>query len=179
MTITFTTTQNQKNNINNNITTIELGECETLLKKYYNISDDELLYIKKIDVNQEGMKISKTEYDVYSKLSGASFINLNLSVCKNSKISLSVPIIITENIDILNSSSGYYNDICYTTTSESGTDISLKDRKNEFISQNRTTCQDGCDFSEYDYTTKSAKCSCNVKESSSSIANIIINKNKL
>ena len=179
MTITFTTTQNQKNNINNNITTIELGECETLLKKYYNISDDELLYIKKIDVNQEGMKISKTEYDVYSKLSGASFINLNLSVCKNSKISLSVPIIITENIDILNSSSGYYNDICYTAKSDSGTDISLNDRKNEFIKGNKTVCQEGCIFVEYNYNTQKANCSCKVKGSSSSIANMNININKL
>ena len=179
MTITFTTTQNQKNNINNNITTIELGECETLLKKYYNISDDELLYIKKIDVNQEGMKISKTEYDVYSKLSGASFINLNLSVCKNSKISLSVPIIITENIDILSSCSGYYNDICYTAKSDSGTDISLNDRKNEFIKGNKTVCQEGCIFVEYNYNTQKANCSCKVKGSSSSIANMNININKL
>ena len=32
MIVTFTTSQNQKNNINNNMTTIDLGECETLLK---------------------------------------------------------------------------------------------------------------------------------------------------
>ena len=31
MTITLTTTQNQKNNINNNITMIDLGECENLI----------------------------------------------------------------------------------------------------------------------------------------------------
>ena len=31
--VTFTTPQNQRNNnINNNMTTIDLGECETLLK---------------------------------------------------------------------------------------------------------------------------------------------------
>ena len=54
MTITFTTTQNQKNNINNNInnnmTTIDLGECEALLRESYHIPDSERLYIKKIDV---------------------------------------------------------------------------------------------------------------------------------
>ena len=33
MTITFTTPQNQRNNINNNMSTIDLGECETLLRK--------------------------------------------------------------------------------------------------------------------------------------------------
>ena len=38
---------------------------------------------------------------------------------------LSVPVIITENLDLLNTSSGYYNDICYTATSDTGTDIPL------------------------------------------------------
>ena len=90
MTVTLTTTQNQKSNSNNNMTIIDLGECEDLLRKEYNISDDELLYMKKIDVIQEGMKIPKVEYDVYSKLKGNIFVKLNLTVCQNSKISLSI-----------------------------------------------------------------------------------------
>ena len=180
MTVTLTTTQNQKNNTNNNMTIIDLGECEGLLRKEYNISDNELLYMKKIDVIQEGMKIPKVEYDVYSKLNGNKLIKLNLTVCENSKISLSVPIALSESLDKLNSSSGYYNDICYITTSDSGTDISLKDRKKEFIEENKTVCQDDCDFSEYDYNTQKAKCSCKVKESSSSsLADMKINKTKL
>ena len=36
MTIILTTTQNQKNNINTNITMIDLGECENLIRKFYN-----------------------------------------------------------------------------------------------------------------------------------------------
>ena len=43
MTITFTTTENQKNNINNNMTRIDLGECEILLRYLYNISINESL----------------------------------------------------------------------------------------------------------------------------------------
>ena len=180
MTVTLTTTQNQKNNTNNNITIIDLGECEDLLRKEYNISDDELLYMKKIDVIQEGMKIPKVEYDVYSKLNGNILVKLNLTVCQNSKISLSVPVQISESLDKLNSSSGYYNDICYAATSDSGTYISLKDRKKEFIEENKTVCQDDCDFSEYDYNTKKAKYSCKVKESSPiSLADMKINKTKL
>ena len=38
---------------------------------------------------------------------------------------------IDDNLDKLNNSNGYYKDICYTSTTESGTDITLKDRKNE------------------------------------------------
>ena len=76
---------------------------------------------------------------------------------------ISVPVIISESLDKLNTSSGYYNDICYTSTSDNGTDITLKDRKDEFIKGNKAVCQDGCDFSEYDYQNKKAQCSCDVK----------------
>ena len=120
MTITFTTIQNQKNNINNNITTIDLGICEEILRKSYNISENETLYMKKIDIFQEKMKIPKLEYDVYCKLNGTNLIKLDLSLCENTKISLSIPVIISksENLDKLNSSSGYFNNICYSSTSD-------------------------------------------------------------
>ena len=93
--------------------------------------------------------------------------------------SISIPISISENIDILNSSSGYYNDICYTATSESGTDISLKDRKTQFVEDNKMICQEDCDFSNYNSISQKAQCLCKVKESSSSFADIYINKTKL
>ena len=105
MIITLTTTQNQRHNANNNMmSTIDLGDCENLLREEYNISENDLLYMKKIDVFQEGMKIPKVEYDIYSKLSGNNLIKLNLTVCKNSKINLFIPIKITENLDKLNTS---------------------------------------------------------------------------
>ena len=178
MKITFTTTENQKNNnVSNNMTTIDLGECETLLKEFYNISKDGLLYMKKIDIVQEGMKIPKIEYDVYSKLSGNKLEKLNLSICSKTKISISIPIEIKGSLDKYNSSSGYYNDICYTTTSESGTDISLKDRKNEY--SNKALCQEECDLSSYDYNINQAKCSCKAKSSSFSFADMNIDRSKL
>jgi len=180
MVVTLTTVENQKNNINENITTIDLGECENLLRECYNISNNITLYMKKIEVVQEGMKISKIEYDVYCKLFGINLIKLNVTACKNSKILILIPIELNENIDILNSSSNYYNDICYTTTSEDGTDITLKDRKNDFIDKNKTICQDDCIFSNYNNANMKAECSCKVKEfSSSSIADMKINKTKI
>ena len=126
------------------------------------------------------MKISKIEYDVYCKLFGINLIKLNVTACKNSKILILIPIELNENIDILNSSSNYYNDICYTTTSEDGTDITLKDRKKDFIDKNKTVCQDDCIFSNYNNENKIAECSCKVKEfSSSRISLMKINKTKL
>ena len=179
ITVTLTTSQNQKSNINKNITTIDLGECETLLRNEYNISINETLYMKKIDIAQEGVKTPKVEYDVYCKLFGNNLTKLNLTICKNSKISIYIPFVITDNVDKYNSSSGYYNDICYTTTSEDGTDISLKDRQQNFINDNKMVCQEDCIFIYYDSQSSRAQCSCNAKESSSSIIDMNIDKTKL
>ena len=100
------------------MTAIDLGECETLIRDFYNISDNESLYMKKIDIIQDETKALKVEYDIYAKLFGKNLINLNLNMCDKSKISISIPYKITEELEKLNSSSEYYNDICYTTTSE-------------------------------------------------------------
>ena len=53
-----------------NITIIDLGPCENLLKEFYKLKEDDLIYMKQIEVNQEGMKIPKIEYEVYAKLNG-------------------------------------------------------------------------------------------------------------
>ena len=180
MTITFSTTENQKNNINNNMTTIDLQNCENLLRKDYNLSDNETLYIRKIDVVQDGMKTLKVEYDIYCKLFGENLIKLNLTSCSNSKILISIPFEkINEDENIYNSNSGYYNDICYTTTSKDGTDITLNDRQTNFINEDKIACQEECAFSKYDSTTSKVICSCDVKESSQSITDMAIDKSKL
>ena len=147
--------------------------------------------MKKIDIAQEGMKAQKVQYDVYCKLFGENLIKLNLTACENSKISISVPIKTTENleslqgealqeyIDKLNISSRYYNDICYTTTSEDGTDISIKDRQINYIEGDMIVCQEDCYFAKLDLQTFKVECSCKVKESSSSIIDMNFNKDKL
>ena len=178
MLITFTNTENQKNNLESNFSTIDLGDCEKLLRDYYNLTN-KTIYLKKIDINQDGMKAKKIEYNVYSRLSGKNLEKLNLTICKNTKISINIPIEINDNVDKFNTSSGYFNDICYSTTSDDGTDISLQDRKNEYIYGDNIICQDGCEFSAYNSKINKAKCECNAKESDLSFADMIINKTKL
>jgi len=132
-----------------------------------------------LDVEENGMKIPKVEYEVYKINQENSLIKLNLNVCKNNKIEISIPIEINDNIDIYNSSSGYYNDICYITTSVYGTDISLKDRRKEYIDNNLTLCEENCILIDYDYIYKSAKCSCEVKIELPLIEDIKFDKEKL
>ena len=128
--ITLTTTSNQKNNIYINKSTIDLMECEAKLKKYYKIPLNRSLYILKVDIGLEGMRIPKIEYQVYFPLYGSDLIKLNLSICEDTQIDISIPVIIKEDIEKYNLSSNYYTDICSKETTDKGTDICLSDRKN-------------------------------------------------
>ena len=60
-TITITTTENQILNAVKNVSTINLGECKDKLKEINNIQEDIDLYILKIDIKEEGMRIPKIE----------------------------------------------------------------------------------------------------------------------
>ena len=164
MTITFTSTYNQKKNENSNsTTTINLGECEKKLKIIYNISEESNLYILKIDKNQKGKNYPLIEYEVFYPLNGGEMEILNLSLCEGIDIELSIPIIINDTIDKYNPKSSYYNDICSKTTSKCNTDITLNDRRNEFMINNMSLCEENCELTSYDYIYKKAKCSCKTK----------------
>ena len=179
-TITISSSENQKKDKSSDRTTIDLGECETKIKQEYNISQNDTLYILKIDVKQEGYQIPKIIYEVYYPLFGNNLIKLNLTVCEGIKIDISIPIKLPDNLDIYNSSSDYYNDICYTYTSVDGTDITLSDRKNNFVNNKLTVCEEECDFDKYDNTIGKAICSCDVKtETNNKISGITIDKDKL
>jgi len=171
--------QKKKENEKNNYTSINFGDCEIKLREYYNITEDKQIYTKIIEIPTKGMKIPKIEYEIYCKLNNSNLVQLDKSICKDSKIDIILPVRLDEDINKLNSSSDYYNDICYTTSSESGTDITLEDRKKEFIDNNKTVCQENCVFSKYNYETQKAYYSCEVKQSSKSFADMHIDKSLL
>ena len=55
-------------------------------------------------------------------------------------------------------SSRYYNDLCYTLTTKSGTDECLKDRQEEYKNNKLFTCEEDRYFSHYGNETKKAVC---------------------
>ena len=101
---------------------------------------------------------------------------LDLNICKENKIDLLIAVKIDDELDKHNSSSDYYNNICSKTKSQSGTDISLNDRRNEFVDNNLTLCEENCKFVEYNHIKEKAKCSCDIKTSISSYEDIKFNK---
>ena len=157
----ITTTDNQNNNIYNNISTIKLGECENILKKIYDIDRNLSLIIFKIDYFLEGLLIPIIGYDVYDPINKTK---LNLSYCNETSISYNIPVSIDENsLFKYDQNSEYYNDECNTYTTEDGTDIIINDRKEEFIKNNMSLCENICTYTGYDQNTKKALCECGIK----------------
>ena len=173
----ITKTGNQKKGTN--ITTVNFGSCEESLKNYYGIPLEENLYLLRIEAKIKGMKIPKIEYEIYYPINGTNLTKLDLSVCQNDKIEISIPVELKGNIDMYNPQSDYYNDICYTFTSDSGTDISLSDRREEFINNNMTLYDEDCTFVRYDFVNNRSICSCEIKIKLPLMSEITVDKNKL
>ena len=163
------------------IATINLGKCEDKLREEKNISKNNSLYILNIIKKEEGINIPKTEYEIYYyNINENMFINLDLKICKDIQINKTISINISESeIDKYNSSSGYYNDICYTYTTEENTDITLIDRREEYINKSLLACEDDCTFIAYNFTKKKAICSCPILVQLSRISDLKFDKQKL
>ena len=173
----ITTTDNQNNNKYQNESTIKLGVCENQLRKIYNISSSIPLLIFMIEINKEGFSIPIIEYEVYNSKQNDL---LNLNYCNNTEIKLSIPVTINENnIFKHNSSSEYYNDECNTYTTDSGTDIIIKDRRNEYIENNMSLCESNCKYNGYNITTKRVDCQCKPKNTLTLFSKIIIDQDRL
>ena len=173
----ISTSENQKKMKYYNTSTIILGDCENKLREYYNMSDNDPLFIFKIEYYEEGLLIPIIQYEIYSLNNRG---NLNMDICKDQKIDILIPVSINEDkLFIYNSSHEFYNDICFPYTSEKGTDIILQDRRNEYLNNNLSLCEKNCEFNGYDNQTKSVKCNCNIKNKFVPFSELEIEKNKL
>ena len=162
---TITSAKHQKDlkNSSYNMTIIDLSQCENELVDKNIIKKDENLYILKVD--ELGTHSHNVEYELYNIPENATNLALlNISICKNIKVDITLPITISENnIYKYNISSSYYNDICNSSKTEAGTDITLKDRRIEFSENNYDICGNGCEFSDYEHNSRKPICSCLTK----------------
>ena len=147
------------------------------MRRIYNISNSIPLLIFMIEMYKEGLFIPIIEYEVYD-LEQNKILNLNY--CNNTEIILSIPVTINEsNIVKHNSSSEYYNDECNIYTTDSGTDIILKDRRNDYIKNNLYLCEKNCKYNGYNITTKRVDCQCKVKNTLTLFSKINIDQDRL
>ena len=132
-----------------------------------------------IEIEQEGMAVPSFEYELLYPIDSPNLQKLNLTICKDVKVKIDIPFNLTDDLEKYNSSSPYYNDICYVADSEDGTDISLSDRKQDYVNKNMSICEEGCDFISYNMETQKAVCSCGIKTDIPFLDNVKIDKSLL
>ena len=171
--------EEQANN-NFNISSIDLGECEEILKKKENLKDDDELIIFKIDIKNIDLSLTYVQYEIYNPY---TLELIPLDICENTPIIIKSPVNLEDELEtiyvnmnnsgynLFNLNDSFYNDICSTYTTQNGTDISMADRKNQIFDnyKNISLCQTGCNFSNYDYENKKAECQCSVQKEETNI----------
>ena len=170
--ILYELTSTDVDNNDNNISSINLGECEKKLKLNNSIKMSDSLLILKVDIYEIGILIPLIEYEIFNIETKEK---LDLSICKNDKIDISIPVNIDENnLYKYNISDDYYNDKC--SIKDNDIDIILNDRRNEYYINNMSVCEKDCFFKEYNTNTKKVVCECLIKISFPLISEIEINK---
>ena len=171
VTFQLTKIENQDYGTMNNISSVNLNECENLLKQKYNIQGS--LIILKIDIKRNDTISTQVEYQIINPDNNEI---LNLSICENTTIDIYAPINLdTESLnlykdlkdkgyDLYNSQDDFYNDICTPYDTGNGTDIILSDRKKYLYNDNIPFCEDNCKYNEIDTHSLKVNCKCNVKK---------------
>ena len=156
------------------ISSVDLKECEKILRDKYKIKDEDYLIILKTDIKSQDSLTYFVEYETYDPY---SFKQMNLSYCKNSEITINVPVnldnetislyesLSKSGYNLFDSNDSFYNDICTPYTSDNNTDIILTDRKNILFKNNgdKVLCQNGCNLKEYNSENKKAVCDCSIE----------------
>ena len=171
----ISTSENQKNDTYYNISRLLLENCEDNLRLRYDINKTFPLIIFKVDYKPQETLIPIIGYEIYHPLNKSK---LDLKDCKD--IKLNIPVSINENELFKHEpNSDFYTDDCFSYTTENGTDIILKDRKQEFIDKNLSLCQNNCTYIEYNKNKKQSSCECLINNKIDYISEIISNPNKL
>ena len=173
----ISTLKKQNNNINQNISSVSLGDCEDILKKVYNIDENQSLIIFKIDYYKNDSLIPIIGYEVFHPINNSK---LDLKYCEEEGYLAINKYPVSTDEDSLfeyNPNSEYYLDECYPYTTKNGTDILLEDRQEEYNKNNKSICENNCAFKEYLTDDKKSICICGIKYKQIKISEINKNKN--
>ena len=159
----------ENKNSTNQLSKIDLGECENLLKDHYRLSRNISLIILKFEKITNISMDRFIQYEVYEPI---NITKLNLSICDNMTIDIYTPVVLSEELlnlynelknmgyDLFDINSAFYQDICVPFTTPNGTDVLLDDRINYYYHNNELLCQSNCKFSDYSVESQLLKCEC-------------------
>ncbi len=170
---TITIEKYPSDEFNEGTSTINLKECEGILREKYNIPNNESLIIKKKETYIEGKASKDVDFNVYD--SNGRY--LDLKVCDGIPISIAVPLGDISNInfeqakefnelgvDIFNPNDDFFINICSNNDLGLSTDISLQDRKDFYVDAN--FCDENCVYKGINFDTNTVECDCNSYNSS-------------
>jgi hypothetical protein len=107
------------------------------------------------------MLIPLIKYEIFDPITKSK---LDLNYCKNTNITIHIPVNINESILFkYDPNNSYYNDICYIYTNENGMYITIYDRKEEFKKKNLSLCPFNCIYYKYDSDNKEVICQCRIQ----------------
>ena len=158
--------------IQNNRTYLEFQECISVLKQVWNIEESENLIIARIEIERVNVITNKVGYKIFRPLGG----KLDLSVCSDLNVKVNYLIKDTDlinlklaksmkekEIDIYNGEDSFFNDFCLNFTSANKTDVTLKDRREDYF-QNISYCEKGCTYLGIDLEKFRVECGCPIKD---------------
>ena len=163
--------EEQKANIKENISFIDFGQCENILKKQTN----NLLIILKTDIKNDKLSSTYVQYEIYDSKNGNK---INLNECQDMNIEIYIPTILDNNslyllndlkdngYNIFNINDSFYNDICGTYKTINGKDILLSDRIEDIYNPTieKYHCQKNCEIKSYNDEYKKILCECPLQE---------------
>ena len=157
------------------VSSVDLGDCESLLRTQEGLEDDEDFLMIKVDLKNKDLSATYVQYEIYNP----NTLNLvSLDICDGVIISIQVPVNLPNETDLLYSdldklgynlfdiNDSFYNDICSKYTANNGADMILSDRKSIIYDKNKnlSLCQKDCTFVSYNTETKKVKCDCAVQK---------------
>ena len=175
--------KDKSNNIYN-ISIIDLGLCETLLKKENHINENDSLIFIKSEIKSNKASEKNVKFDVYNPYNKEK---LNLSLCEEIPVNIYFPMELSKGTkqifeqmknsgyDMFNINEPFYQDICIPFDSSNGTDILLTDRIDYIYHNDDTQCQSNCEYSQYSVDSQYLSCSCSINEDANNEHKKVIN----
>ena len=164
-------------NIDKNISIIDLGECEKTLKNMFGI---DYILILQIDVFLSTSTNIVMKYEIYNPY---TLERVNLSNCENMKMNTYLPYSISDEelelytnlkesgYDLFNPNDSFYLDFCTPYTTYNKTDVLLSDRRTDYY-KNKSFCEEGCTYKDFDYVHKKVQCECQINTKNNTDNNI-------
>ena len=182
---------NQQNTNNNTLSYIDIGDCEEIIKKKFNISKNDSLIILKADIKNKDLSATYVQYEIYEPY---NLNKIELDICKNTTATIKTPtnlsheaILLYDDLqkqgyNLFNSSDSFYNDICTRYTTQYGTDMIISDRKQLLDKYNDVPlCQADCTFEYYNISSNMTTCKCpmQIKNITLELINILFGRRDL